>query len=248
MSEKISAGEWSDVEIVGKKADMFTPAKTPESPAGILFLHNHEEETLAGNSVYTEEFEKRGYHVICPHGKQSWWLDKICTEFDAEQTPMAYLIENIVPEFSRLWNLEPPMIGLMGIGMGGQGVLQLSYRHPREFPVVAAIAPAVDMQSWYGRDFPLDSIFDSWEAVRQETALLRLNPLNWPKHQLLLCDPQDKQCFEGSERLLSKLYSMGILFQRDFETTAGGYCWDYFNRMSTQALDFITEGLDTYRL
>lgn len=244
MSVEMTPGEWSEIQISGKLADVFVPKQPAETPFGILFLHNHEEETLKGNPVYTEEFEKRGLHVICPHGKRSWWLDRICPEFDSEKTPMKYLLEDVVPEFSRNWNLEPPGIGLLGIGMGGQGVLQLSYRHPRDFPVVAAISPAADMQSWYGQGLPLDDMFDSWEAVRQESALLRLNPLNWPRHQLLLCDPEDKQCFEGSERLLSKLYSMGILFERDFETTAGGYCWNYFNLMAQPALDFVMNGLE----
>ena len=247
MTENEQPGKWSEIEIAGKKADVYVPANPVEHPTGVLFLHNHEEETLRENSFFTQEFEKHGIHVICPHGKRSWWLDRICTEFDSEITPMNHLLENVVPEFSRRWGIETSSVGLLGIGMGGQGVLQFSYRYPRKFPVVAAIAPAVDMQSWYGKGFPLDEMFDSWEAVRQETALLRLNPLNWPRHQMLYCDPEDNQCFEGSERLLSKLYSMGIMFQRDFETSAGGYCWEYFNQMASPSVEFITKGLSDYR-
>ena len=67
-------------------------------------------------------------------------------------------------------------MGLTGISMGGQGVLQLAYRHPRTFPVVAALAPAIDFHQWYGRGLPLDEMFDSREAARQATALLQIHP------------------------------------------------------------------------
>jgi S-formylglutathione hydrolase len=127
--------------------------------------------------------------------------------------------------------------------MGGQGALQLAYRHPREFPVVAAIAPAVDFHTWHGRGLPLDEMFPTRESARQETATLHVHPLNWPQHQLFVSDPADAEWFEGCERLASKLVSIGIPFERDLETSAGGHTWEYFNAMAPRVIEFVAERL-----
>jgi S-formylglutathione hydrolase FrmB len=155
-----------------------------------------------------------------------------------------FLRERVVPYIGERWSVAPPHIGLLGISMGGQGALQLAYRYGREYPVVAAISPAVDFHNWHGRGLPLDEMFASKEAARQATATLQLHPLNWPRHQLLVCDPADADWFEGVERLASKLYSSGIPFERDFETTAGGHSWDYFNQMAATAVGFLAEHLE----
>jgi S-formylglutathione hydrolase FrmB len=64
--------------------------------------------------------------------------------------------------------------------------------------------------------------------------------MNWPKRQFLCCDPADEYWFEGTERLAMKLASIGIPFERDLTTTAGGHAWPYFERMAAPALDFVT--------
>ncbi len=157
---------------------------------------------------------------------------------------MAYLREQVVPWISEQWNVAPPLIGLLGISMGGQGALQLAYRHAREFPVVAAISPAVDFQNLIGQGLPLDEMFTDVEAARQQTVTLQLHPLNWPRHQLFVCDPTDLAWHEGAERLASKLASMGIPFEDDLETSAGGHSWDYFRAMAERTVGFIAKSLE----
>jgi S-formylglutathione hydrolase len=127
--------------------------------------------------------------------------------------------------------------------MGGQGVLQLAYRWPRDFPVVAAISPAIDFQNWYGHGLSLDQMFASKEAARQQTATLHIHPMNWPKQQFLCCDPADEYWFEGTDRLAMKLSSIGIPFERDLTTAGGGHSWTYFERMAAPALGFLATSL-----
>ena len=154
-----------------------------------------------------------------------------------------YLREQVLPYIAERWNSQPPEIGLIGISMGGQGALQLAYRFPREFPVVAAISPAVDFHNWHGQGLPIDEMFPTREAARQQTVTLQLHPLNWPKHQLLVCDPGDVEWFEGVERLAMKLSSSGIPFESDMETKAGGHCWEYFNSMAPRVISFVADRL-----
>jgi pimeloyl-ACP methyl ester carboxylesterase len=239
-----TAGTWSTIEIAGKPADVFEPSQPSADPRAILFLHGHGQERLVNNSVFTGEFERHGLCVVCPQGKRSWWLDRVSTEFDPVITPMDYLRNSVVPFIGDHWNITPPAIGLLGVSMGGQGVLQLAYRDARRFPVVAAISPAIDFHRVYGQGLPLDEMFSSAEEARQETAILKIHPLNWPKHQLLVSDPKDEHWFESSERLSLKLHSSGIPFESDFQTSAGGHSWRYFNHMAGKVVKFLAEALE----
>ncbi len=245
-----TTGRWEQVEIVGKTADVYLPAGSEAgesaAPRGqvVLHQHGHSGETLAGSRAFTAELEKHQLPAICPHGKRSWWLDRVCSEFDTELSPLRYLREQVVPYIAERWQVEPPQIGLTGISMGGQGALQLAYRYPREFPVVAAIAPAIDFHNWHGRGLPLDEMFANREAARQETAILQLTPLNWPRHQLLVCDPQDVDWFDGAERMGMKLSASGIPYEADFETSAGGHSWEYFDAMAPRVIDYVAASLE----
>lgn len=232
-------GTWSAVTIAGHTADLFEPS----APSGrvVVFLHDYDLRTLKGEDEFTREFEQGGVRVVCPHGGRSWWLIHLCAEFDSLVTPLDFVRDAVTAELERRWGAQRPQIGLLGVGMGGQGALQLAYRFPREFPVVVAIAPLVDFHEWHGRGTALDEMFATREAARQETATLHVHPLNWPPQQLIVCDPLDADCFEGCERLASKLASTGIPFERDFETSRGGHTWEYFRAMGPRAVAFITE-------
>ena len=235
---------WSVVEIAGKQADVFEPARPHPLGLVILHLHGHGLTTLRDNPVFTPELERRGLRAICPHGQHSWWGQRICREFDPEITAEQYLREQVLPFIANRWNVRPPAIGLIGNSMGGQGVLRLSYRFPREFPVVAAVCPAIDFHIWHGRGLTLDEMYPTRESARQDTATLAIHPLNWPRHQLLVCDPDDEEWFEGVERLISKLSSTGIPFDADVTTRHGGHSWDYVNYMAPRLLDYLQSNLE----
>lgn len=234
---------WHTIEIAGKAADVFEPARSNDSPQAIVFLHGHARQTLKGNAAYTAELERHGLRTICPHGQRSWWLPLVCSEFDVELSPLGYIRSRLLPFLADRWGVRPPAIGLLGISMGGQGVLQAAYRHPNEFPVVAALSPAIDFHELHGRGLPLDEMFPDREAARQQTVTLQIQGLNWPRHQFLACDPTDFEVMPSVDRLASKLRSSGVPFDYDFSTSQGGHCWEYFNRMAPRAVAFLAEAL-----
>lgn len=238
-----SPGRWSQLSIDGKTADVYEPGASRERCGAVLFLHGHSLETLRDNPAYSAALEKHALPAVCPHGARSWWLDTVCPEFDERITPLAFLRDRITPFIGDRWSAAPPQVALLGIGMGGQGVLQLAYRDARAFPVVAAISPAIDFQNLHGQGLPLDAMFPNREAARQQTATLQLHPLSWPRHQMLVCDPADEMWFEGVERLAMKLSSLGIPYEADFSSSRGGHCWDYFNSVAEPAIGFIANRL-----
>ncbi len=234
---------WSRASLGGKEIEIFQPDTTRAFDAALLYLHSLQQEWLSHDPDLTGEFARQCLPVVCPRGQQACWLDRICPDFDNELTPLGYLQDHVVPWIEQQWGVAPPRIGLLGVEMGGQGVLQLAYRAPRQFPVVAAISPAVDFQNLIGQALPLDDLFADREAARQQTATLQIHPLNWPPSQWLACDPADPLWFEGAERLGSKLSSMGIPYEVDLETTTEGDARQYVRLMGPRAVAYLAERL-----
>ena len=163
--------------------------------------------------------------------------------FHEEISPVEFLAREL-PRFLAAQGERDSSLAVFGVEMGGQGALQLAYRHARQFPVVAAISPKIDFDDWHGEGTSLDQLFPDRESARQATATLHIHPLDWPRHQLLLCDPADIYCRDGVEILASKLSSSGIPYDSDFATSHGGYGWNYANAMAHRVIDFLTAAQD----
>ena len=236
--------QWQQVAIGGKQADVYFPSQRSPENFSVLFLHGHGRITLNDNPVYTAHLERLGLACVCPHGERSWWGDRVCLEFDPHISPVEYLRESVLPWMKEQCQIAPSAVALLGVSMGGQGALRLAYRFPEQFPIVAALSPTIDFQNWHGRGLPLDEMYPTAEAARQDTATLLLHPWHWPRHQLLMCDPSDAEWFDGTERLASKLYSTGIPFESDLKTRHGGHSWDYFNHAATRVMQFVHAALE----
>ena len=236
--------QWQSVAIAGKRADVFMPLQRSPGNSAVLFLHGHGRTTLKDNPIYTSHLERLGLACVCPHGQRSWWGDRVCREFDPDISPVEYLRESVLPWMKKNCQSAPPAIALLGVSMGGQGALRLAYRFADQFPIVAAVAPAVDFHLWHGRGLPLDEMYPTAEAARQDTATLLLHPLHWPRHQLLMSDPTDAEWFDSAQKLASKLYSTGIPFESDFETRHGGQSWDYINHVAPRVVQFVYDALE----
>lgn len=234
---------WRTESLDGRRVDVFVPKVEIPPQAAVLFLHGHGQVLLNENPIFSRLFQQHGLVAVCPDGGRSWWLDVVCREFHAEQTPQHWLMNSVVPFIERNFSIATPRIALLGVSMGGQGALQLAFRHALRFPVVAAIAPAVDFHQLYGSGIPLDSMFPDTEAARQASVVLNLQPLAWPRYQFFCCDPADTEWFDGAARLGMKLSSSGILHDRDLETSGGGHSWDYMNRMAEKSMNHIVDSL-----
>lgn len=235
---------WTTVDVAGKAADLFVP--DGEKPAhAAIFLHGYDCITLKDNAAYSAEFERHRLRVLCPHGRRCWWSDVVYPPFDERVSPVQFLAEDAYRFLTATGGEDSTVgLGVFGWEMGGQGALQLAYRHARRFPVAIALSPKVDFDEWHGHGTTLDKLFPDREAARQATATLQIHPLNWPRHQLLLCDPADHYCRDGVAVLASKLSSSGIQFEDDFVTSHGGYGWDYVNSMAGRVVGFLAERLD----
>jgi S-formylglutathione hydrolase len=232
------------LNLAGKPADIYELAENVPPRFGLLYLHSGGLETLRDRPAFTRVFDDLKLMCVCPHGQFSWWANRVCPEFDPQLTPEQHLLTNVLPFCQQRWNLAPRSVGLLGVSMGGQGVLRLAFKYPQLFPAVGAIAAALDYHEWYGRGTPLDTMYDSKEQCRQDTAILHVHPARYPPHLLFVIDPSDADWYRGNDRLHEKLNALGIPHEVDLTTRAGGHSWDYFDHMAERVIRFVAAGLE----
>jgi pimeloyl-ACP methyl ester carboxylesterase len=245
-----ASGTWSEVELAGHACRVYEP--TPASPHhfAVIYLHCSEGASLGRFPAFVREFDRHGLRLIEPVSGRSWWSDRLWPEFDPTISAEEYVLERVVPYAAERWGTRPPQLALLGVSMGGQGALRIAYKHPSTFPVVAAISPAIDFQKRIveGVDPALSYIYDDDpEAARQDTATLHVHPLNWPRHQFFCCDPSDVRWHESADRLRMKLASLGVPFECDLGTQAGGHSFAYASHMAPRVVGFLAERLEQER-
>ena len=243
---------WLVADVGGRPCEIHAPAD-PLPGRAAVYLHGVRERWLQELAVLRDLIERARLPVIAPRTGRSWWLDRSVPGFDPGGTPERYVLERVVPEVAVRFGVTPPGIAVFGTSMGGQGALRLAYRHPAIFPVAAAISPAIDFHAAMreaheradGEFFDtLWEIYGDVERARQDTAILHVHPLNWPRHQLFACDPADEHWFDGADRLRSKLVALGIPHVALLEPRGGGHGQEYYDRVSADVVQFMLERLD----
>jgi S-formylglutathione hydrolase FrmB len=247
---RATTGNWSEIELAGHSCRVFEPAECNAHGFVVIYLHCSESASLGGYPAIVQEFERHGLRVVEPVTGRSWWTDRIWPEFDAEISAERFVLDCVVPYIAEQWDSRPPQLALLGVSMGGQGALRMAYKFPNTFPTVAAISPAIDFQKRIdeGVDAGLEEMYRDAEDARQDTALLHIHPLNWPRNQFFCCDPSDVRWHDSAERLRMKLSSLGVPFECDLETVAGGHSFQYASHMAGRAVGFLAERLERDRL
>ena len=236
--------------MAGHACQRFEPQRPSEHGYTVVYLHCSLSAKLVSYPAFTREFERHGLRVIQPMSGLSWWTDRIWPQFDPAISAERYLLERVLPYVAEHWGARPPQLALLGVSMGGQAALRMAYKHPQVFPTVAAISPSIDFQKRIeeGIDPGLAEMYRDAEDARQDTATLHIHPLNWPRNQFFCCDPTDLRWHESADRLRMKLWSLGVPFECDLETAAGGHSFDYACHMAPRAVGFIAERLERERL
>jgi S-formylglutathione hydrolase FrmB len=247
MSELI--GNWSEVDLAGHNCRVFEPAQPSPHDFVVIYLHCSGAAPIGRYPAFVGQFERHGLRAIEPVSGLSWWTDRIWHGFDSRMSAESYVTRHVVPYAAERWNARPPQLALLGISMGGQGALRMAYKYPNVFPTVAAIAPAIDYQKRIdeGVDPGLAVMYRDAEEARQDTALLHIHPLNWPRNQFFCCAPSDECWYDSAERLRMKLSSLGVPFDCDLETDNGGHSYEYFCHMAERSVGFLAERLERDR-
>ena len=209
---------WSTIDVAGHACRVYEP---PDRRAGcaVVYLHDVDEQSPPSSTGLLAALASARLPVIVPLTGRSWWLDRVMPCFDTAVSPERFVLDPVRREAERRFGAGPRTIALVGVGMGGQGALRIAYRHPSVFAVAAAVAPAIDFHTAM-REIDLrpdgqryDTLWETYgdvERARQDTAILHVHPLNWPRHQWFASDPADGDWHDGAARLESKLRALGI--------------------------------------
>lgn len=192
---------WTRTESGGKPVDRFEPSGA--LPFVLVWLHDESGAMPAADPAFTAELAAQRLSCAAPHAARSWWVDRVCPEFDPHLTAERHLIENIVP------GLGTRRVAIAGAGMGGHGALRLAFRNPQLFPVAASIDGALDFHEQYGRGTPLDEMYPSRESTRQDCAILHIHGHVWPPHIYFACSLASEH-HRGNDRLHEKLTALGV--------------------------------------
>lgn len=243
------ASDWIDVQIAGCRCRALTPSAASASGGVVVYLHDEEASDFELLPALTQRFKQHGLRCLAPLTGRSWWTDRMWPPFDGAISTEQYLLHHALPWLAEHWQVAPPQIALLGVGMGGQGGLKFSYKHPNVFPICAAIAPTIDYhRSMEAGDPTLAQLYRDAEQARQDTATLHIHPLNWPRHQWFCSDPADYLRYDGADRLRMKLYSLGVPYEADLETSTGGDLRALVERMAEPAINFIADRLERERM
>jgi S-formylglutathione hydrolase len=244
-----TAGRWSEIDVAGHACQVYEPAQLNPHNYTVIYLHGVHLGNLCDHPAFAAEFDRYGLRMIAPVTYRSWWTNKICSEFDAAISAEAFVKDHVVPAIGERWGVRPPRIALLGTSMGGQGALRFAFRFPDTFPIAAAISPAIDYHlRWDEGDETLPLMYADQEAARQDTAILHIHPLYWPRHTWFCCDPADLRWHTSADRLHMKLAALGIPHEHVLDQTGGGHGFEYYSKMAPQAIGFIAERLERERL
>ena len=204
---------WSMTDIAGKPCAIHEPASAVPGMAAIL-LGDLLGLPTGPAMALRRRIEVVGLRAIVPAGGDVWWLERVVPSFDPVTSPAMLVCGAVLAEVERRFGVKPPGVALIGCGAGGQGALGIAYRRPETFPVVAAVAPAIDfhlaMREGLEGSGVLWDVYDDVESARQDTAILHVHPLNWPRHQFFAADADDPFWYDGVVRLHGKLAALGV--------------------------------------
>ncbi|NCY02657.1 MAG: esterase [Planctomycetia bacterium] len=254
-----AADGWSTISVAGHPCTLYTPPR-PLPGRALIYLHGldgGDDRSPPASAGLRAALEAAGLPTLAPCTGRSWWLDRIMPAFDATRTPERFVIEPVRAEIASRFGVGPPGIALIGTGMGGQGALRIAYRHPGLFPVAAAVAPAIDYHLAM-RDCDIrqdgalyDTLWETYadvERARQDTAILHVHPLNWPRHQWFASEPDDVAWHDGAVRLASKLRALGIphtaLLERTSPAAGGRVATAAAADRHVAAVRFVLDALD----
>ncbi|MDC0935610.1 alpha/beta hydrolase-fold protein [Pirellulales bacterium] len=247
----VKPGHWNTAIVAGHPCHCYEPRVAAEHAPTILYLHSMAGEAVTDQPWLATLLDRHGLRAVSPQTGQSWWADRTSPDFDMARSAEDYVLHEALPLANEMAGSDSASgrVGLLGVGMGGQGALRLSYKYPDRLPVVAAIAPAIDFQILIDEgDRVLRAMYRDAETARQDTATLHIHPLNWPRHQWFCCSPSDYRWNESAERLRMKLYSLGVPHECDLETEAGATDQDYVEAMAAPAVEFVVARLEQERL
>ena len=89
-------GTWTTEIVAGHPCELFEAAERNPNNYVVLDLHGVHQASLGQQQPFIEQFERHGLCVVAPQTRRSWWVDRICAEFDPTLSDEFRTIRNAV--------------------------------------------------------------------------------------------------------------------------------------------------------
>lgn len=238
---------WTTCEFDGHRLEAFLPPPEAGRPPGAI-LHLRDIDDLPPSQVpaWQRACEASPLPVVSLAGGTTWWLDRVIGRFDSRLSPEAFILGPLTGWLRERFELPTAAVAVVGQGSGGQGALRLAYRQPAVFPVAAAVLPTIDFHRTMETGTPgsdtLWELYGDMEVARQQTAILHVHPLNWPRHQAFWSHAGELSAHDAAERLHSKLVALGIFHESELAGLVEANAW--LASAATSAIRFAVERLE----
>ncbi len=140
---------WQRVEIAGRPADLFEPDALEQPSRRRRVPARLRRADVRESEVFTAELTRADCGRSARSRIAAWWTTVPCPDFDPAVSPLEFVRGRSCHSSGAVASRAARRSDSLGIGMGGKECCNWPIVG-REFPVVAAIAPAVDFHTWHG--------------------------------------------------------------------------------------------------
>lgn len=210
--------------------------------------------TLTNLVEYAKEYE---FIIICPEGKNNWYLDNPNLE---DHFFESYILDEIIPDVERRFRVksERNSRAIGGLSMGGYGAFKFSFRKPEHFCCTASMSGAFDIPNF------LENVDNKWFELHpfianafsglSETALKNEDIFHlaetFPSENIedlpkFYFDCGQEDSFISINQNFSKLLNKHKI-SHQFKEIPGGHDWDYWNKRIKIILKFISDNFQIH--
>jgi S-formylglutathione hydrolase FrmB len=211
----------------------------------VYLLHGYdggETDWLAGKKNLPQIADEKNIIIVCPDGKNSWYLDSPIKKDNQYET---FISSELVDYIDKHYRTIPHRNyrAITGLSMGGHGALYNAFKHSDVFSAVGSMSGAIDLKQ-KDNNYKLTSLLpsmthgnsDNWgsHSVMAQVANLK----NQDLAIIIDCGIKDFT-FLYNEAVHKALVKKGI--DHDYTIRPGTHSWDYWKNSIDYHLLFFSK-------
>ncbi|MDR2475095.1 MAG: esterase family protein [Bacteroidales bacterium] len=198
----------------------------------VYLLHGYtgnETDWLTKKKELPEVADKKRIIIVCPDGKNSWYLDSPLKKDNQYET---FISQELVEYIDKHYPTIPDrrQRAITGLSMGGHGALYNAFRHPDVFGAAGSMSGAIDTKR-QNANFGLALLLKTMTAEKKDwgehSVIYQLKNLKNNQLAIIVDCGINDFCFPLNETLHKTLVEKGI--DHDYTVRPGEHTWEYWS-------------------